>query len=243
VGEHELWLTRRAAAGDETAFGELVEASRAKIHGLISSFVNTDYRLEREDAYQIAVTAAWRSLQSGRYNPHHGDFYSFVSMSARHRLITYAEHLRAECRWTGQPPDQVEVLEDGVHQVVLGSWVSLVDPLRVVLARDELRRCLALLTAHQLAAINDYMARGGQHVPPRTQDAICRVRRKVKPMLEDPYGIHPTLPTDRTCAHCGGSLAGEDIRARVHRRCRSAWQWQRELLDHSQRQPPALRLV
>jgi DNA-directed RNA polymerase specialized sigma24 family protein len=243
VGEHELWLTRRAAAGDETAFSELIEASRARIHGLVSGFVNPKYRLEREDAYQLAVTEAWKSIQRGAYNPHKGDFYSFIALAARHRLITYAEHLRAECRWTGQPPDQVEVLEDGVHQVVLGSWVTFIDPLRVVIARDELRRCMALLTANQLAAINDYMARGGRNLSTSTSDAICRVRRKVKPMLEDPYGRHPTLQVDRTCQYCGGSLAGLDIRAKVHGSCRSKWHWQRELLDHSKRQPPALRLV
>jgi len=128
VSEHQRWLAARAAGGDKVAFGRLIEESQGRIHGLISTFVNTDIGLEREDAYQLAITEAWRSIQRGGFNPHRGDFYAFVSGAARHRLITYAEHLRAEKRWTGTPPASVEVLvESGVE---LGSWTSTADPLR-----------------------------------------------------------------------------------------------------------------
>jgi Sigma-70 region 2 len=244
VPEFDAWLVKRAAAGDQAAFARLIRQSKARIHGLISCFVNSDYQLEREDAYQIVCTAAWGSVQRGEFNPNHGDFYAFVSVAARHRLITYAQHLRAEKRWTGTPPASIEVLQDGPETVELGSWVTFVDPLRVVLARDELRRCMALTTELQRAAIADYLARDGRHLPDRTMHAMTNLRKKVRPMLADPYGRHPTLSPDRRCRQCGRPLAGEDIRATVHRECRRVYQWRRELVDHAAaRQVPALRLV
>lgn len=230
--EFDAWLVKRAAAGDQVAFARLIEASRARIHGLVSCFVHSDYALEREDAFQLAVTEAWKSIRRGGFNPHHGDFYAFISRASRHRLITYAEYLRAEKRWTGAPPMSVEVLQDGPETVELGSWVSFVDPLRVVLARDELRRCMALTTELQRAAIADYLARGGRHLPARTMNAMTSLRAKVRPMLADPYGAHPTLQVDRRCRHCGGSLAGSDIRATVHRACRPVYRWRQELARH-----------
>jgi len=196
VGEHELWLARRAGGGDETAFATLIETSSARIHGLVSSFVNTDIRLEREDAYQLAVTEAWKSTRRGRFNPNRGDFFAFVSVAARHRLITFAEYLRAERRWTGTPAESIEALDDGVHSVVLGSWITYIDPLRVVLARDELRRCMALTTELERRAIADYLARGGEHIPAHTQHAVCRARRRVRPMLADRYGHGPAPPAE-----------------------------------------------
>lgn len=241
--EFDRWLAKRAATGDATAFAALIEASRARIHGLISTFVNTDIGFERADAYQLVVLEAWKSVQRGKLNPH-TDFYGFIARSARHRLITQVEHLRAEKRWTGIPPVSIETLQDGAETIELGSWVTFVDPLRVVLARDELRRCMALTTDLQRQAIADYLARGGRHLPDRTMDQMTRVRRKVRPMLADPYGRHPKLSTDRQCRHCGKPLDGEDLRATVHRACRPAYRWRRELAEHSRTRPsPPLRLV
>jgi len=237
----DAWLVRRAAAGDQAAFATLIESSRGRIHALISTFVNPDIGLEREDAYQLVCVEAWRAVGRGQLNPHHGDFYAFLSRAARHRLITYVEHLRAEKRWTGQPPASIDTVEES--GVELGSWVTFVDPLRVVLARDELRRCWAITTARQRAAIGDYMRRGGKRVPARTMGAVTAARRKVRPMLEHPYGLHPTLQVDRTCRHCGRSLAGVDIRATVHRECREPYRWQRQLAEHARERTTALRLV
>jgi DNA-directed RNA polymerase specialized sigma24 family protein len=177
--EFERWLAKRAVAGDQTAFETLIEASRARIHGLVSTFVHSDLGIERETAYQLVVIEAWRSIRRGQFNPHRGDFYAFVSTAARHRLITYAEGLRAATRWDGAPPERLDTLDLELD----GSWISYVDLLRVVIARDELRQCWAATTEFQRQAIADYLACGARHVRKPTGDAITRVRRQAKPIL------------------------------------------------------------
>jgi hypothetical protein len=127
------------------------------------------------------VIEAWRAIQRGHFNPSRGDFYAFVAGAARHRLISHAEYLRAGRRWQGQAPVSLELLDwDGGE---LGSWVSRVDPLRVILAREALRLCWEAQTELRKAAIADYLRRDGQHVPKRTQDAVDRARRQVRPIL------------------------------------------------------------
>jgi DNA-directed RNA polymerase specialized sigma24 family protein len=179
--EFERWLAKRAAAGDQTAFETLIEGSRARLQGLVSNFVHSDLGIEREVAYQLAVTEAWRSVQRGGFNPHRGDFFAFVSTAARHRLISYAEYLRAERRWTGTPPDSLDAMPDDFD--IDGSWISYVDPFRVVVAREALRECWEATTAFQREAIATYLACGAQHVPKSTGHAITRVRRRARPIL------------------------------------------------------------
>jgi DNA-directed RNA polymerase specialized sigma24 family protein len=181
--EFERWLAKRAAAGDQTAFETLIEDSRARLHGLVSNYVHSDLGVEREVAYQLVVIEAWRSVQRGRFNPHAGDFYAFVSTAARHKLITYAEGLRAAKRWDGRPPDSLDALPEDELDLVEGSWISYVDPLRVVIARDELRQCWETTTAFQREAIRTYLACGARHVPVPTGNAIQRVRRQARPIL------------------------------------------------------------
>lgn len=232
-------LCDRAAAGDEHAFELLVEASRARLHGLVSGFVRTDIGLEREDALQLVLLEGWRALQRGARPAPGVDFYGFISQAARHRLITYSEHLRAAGRWTGRRPDSIEEisLDDGAP--VLGSWVTHVDPLRVVLAREQLAACWSLTTQRQREAIDRWLRLGDTSKP--VTDTLTCVRRKVRPMLADPYGRHPTLMVNRACKYCGGALTG-DVRARVHRACSARYRWQQELARHVTPSMP-LRLV
>jgi DNA-directed RNA polymerase specialized sigma24 family protein len=179
--EFERWLAKRAAAGDQTAFETLIEDSRARLHGLVSNYVHFDLGVEREVAYQLVCVEAWRQIQRGGFNPHRGDFYAFVSTAARHKLITYAHDLRAAMRWDGAPPDSLDAMADDFD--IEGSWISYVDPLRVVIARDELRQCWETTTAFQREAIATYLACGARHVPLPASRAIARVRRQARPIL------------------------------------------------------------
>jgi DNA-directed RNA polymerase specialized sigma24 family protein len=246
VSEHERFLIRAAAAGDEHAFDVLLEGSRAKIHGLVSNFTNSDLQAERDDLYQVAVLAAWKAFRQGRINPNLS-FYEHIARSARRGLIKEMEYLRAAKRWDGRPAFPIDLLRyDGENDrpTELGSWVTSVDPLQVVLAKEELRSCWELCTAHQKLAIGDYMRRGGEHLPVQTTRAMDKVRKKVRPLLASPIGVHPTLSVDRNCRHCHLPLGPTaDIRRTVHVGCRNADQWRRQLAEHTRERRVSLTNV
>jgi hypothetical protein len=127
------------------------------------------------------VVEAWRSIRRGGFNPHAGDFYAFVSVAARHRLIEYARDLRRAKRWDGQRPDSLDVLPD--LDEIEGSWITYADPLRIVIARETLRECWEATTAFQREAIRTYLECGARGVPVPVGHAITRVRRQARPIL------------------------------------------------------------
>jgi DNA-directed RNA polymerase specialized sigma24 family protein len=192
--EFERWLAKRAAAGDQTAIETLIENSRARLHGLVSTFVHPPLGIEREVAYQLVCVEAWRSIQRGGFNPHRGDFYAVVSTAARHRLIEDAHGLRATKRWNGQRPDSLDIMPDldGIDgswdimpdlDEIDGSWITYVDSLRVVIARETLRQCWEANTAFQREAIATYLACGPPTYQSPTGHAITRARRQARPIL------------------------------------------------------------
>jgi len=232
VPELERRLIRDAATGDQFAFEQLLAGAKARIHGVVSNFLDAP-GAEREVMYSIAIESAWRSCKSGRLNPEI-DWFAQISRPIRHKLITECERLRAECRWNGQYPLDVDDLPDG-HE--FGSWATMgVDPIRVVLGKEELRRCWALTSETQRAAIQRWLDGATDK---RTGDAITEVRRRAKPMLADPYGASKYL--NRTCAHCHQPLTG-DVRRKTHPACKRAHHWTLELALHTVRRPAAIPL-
>lgn len=215
-------LVRAAADGDQAAFEQLLAEAKGRIHGMVSNFVDADTYAERETLYSIACESAWRSCRSGNLNPD-ADFYAQISRGIRHKLITEVERLRAECRWNGAPP--VDVDDIGDHE--WGSWATMgVNPLRVILSKETLREVWALATDRQREAVARYI---GGDTDKRTLDNVYALRVKVQPILDG--GSHPTLQPDRHCLHCGGPLTG--VRSRVHPTCKSAYGWQRTLAERA----------
>lgn len=222
MSERDRRLILDASGGDQFAFEQLLAGAKARIHGLVSNFLDAP-GAEREVMYSIAIETAWKSCLSGRLNPS-VDFYAQVSRSIRHRLITHCQYLRQECRWNGAPTIDIDDFEDGTHE--FGSWATYCDPLRIVIGKETLREIWSLATERQREAVARYI---GGDTDKRTLDNVYTLRLKVAPILAG--GSHPTLQPDRHCLHCGGPLTG--VRSRVHLACKSAYGWQRTLAERA----------
>jgi hypothetical protein len=117
------------------------------------------------------VAEAQASSASGRTR-----FFAFVSVAARHRLITYAEVLRVTKRSSGQRSDSLDVMPD--LDEVDASWISDVDPLRLVIARETLRERWEATTAFEREAIATYLSFAssigvGAHVRPLDRRSLA----------------------------------------------------------------------
>jgi len=68
--EHELWLTRRAAAGDQHAFEVLLERNGGQLLALATNFAQPDS--EVDDCLQILRGELWERV--GGFNPGRSTF-------------------------------------------------------------------------------------------------------------------------------------------------------------------------
>ena len=65
----DAWLTKRAAAGDETAFAQLIEAHGRTLRNVVASCAHASDTTV-EDLAQIVAVKLWAEIQRGHYNPH-----------------------------------------------------------------------------------------------------------------------------------------------------------------------------
>ena len=90
--EHELWLTRRAAAGDQHAFKVLLERNGGQLLALAANFAQPD--AEVDDCVQILREELWKRI--GGFDPGRSTFGTYAHMVARQALGADWRRRRAE---------------------------------------------------------------------------------------------------------------------------------------------------
>ena len=80
--EFDAWVVKRAAAGRSGGVRRLIEASRARIDGIVLMLRSLGRCAQRQDGFQLAVTEAWKRTAAVVFNPDHGDLDVFISQRA-----------------------------------------------------------------------------------------------------------------------------------------------------------------
>ena len=173
--EHELWLTRRAAAGDQRAFEVLLERNRTNLRNIAATFLD---EIDIDEGYSIMVERIWREVLRGHYNPNRGSFVVYASRAAHEALVADWRYRHARMRFAEEAPTSFDAL-DGYEQP---SWSFGANPLRIVMWREALRESVQALSAVQLRAINVYLATDGVRAPRAVIDSMYRARRQTAPL-------------------------------------------------------------
>lgn len=176
--DHELWLTRRAAAGDQHAFKVLLERNGGQLLALAANFAQPD--AEVDDCVQILREELWKRI--GGFDPGRSTFGTYAHMVARQALGADWRRRRAGSRWAPQRPASLDALIADDWERPAPSWSLGADPLAVVLWRETLRESVQALTAMQLAAVNLYMRTDGIGAPRAVVDSMYRARRATAPL-------------------------------------------------------------
>lgn len=132
-------LLRRAAGGDETAFGHLYDALSARVHGLVRRVVRDP--AQSEEVTQEVFTEIWR--QSARYDATRGSVVVWVMTIAHRKAVDRVRSSEAaRGRDSSYGIAAVEVAHDATSEAV----VQRLDAERV-------RRALTTLTDVQRHAV------------------------------------------------------------------------------------------
>ena len=174
---HELWLVRRAASGDEGAFGVLLERNRGRLVGLAREF--TDETVTFDECFSIVLERVWKELKRGKWNPYRAAFSTFVWMACQEALKEHWRYRHAQMRFSEDPPAPLDVLD----QVEQPSWSYGANPLAVVIWRETWEEAVRSLTVAQLQAVNAYAATGGVGLGHRTASTLYAASERVRPLL------------------------------------------------------------
>jgi RNA polymerase sigma factor (sigma-70 family) len=156
--EHDAWLFRRAAAGDEAAFEQLLQRTAAKLRNVAQTFLGVDTQLD--DLVQIILVKLWQEARRGAFNPHRAPFERYVSTIAHQALRDDKLRRHAQQRRPAQPPVSLDVAHDDAAWIA-PSWHHGVDPLRVVLERERLRLAWESLSEGRQRDINRWLNAAG----------------------------------------------------------------------------------
>ena len=182
----DLWLTRRAAQGDQHAFAALVDEHAASIRRVAYHYAARDAELE--DLQQIVKQRLWIEMQRGNWNWRNG-FAAFVAHAGRDALHADWQRRRATKRWDPLgPPVSLDLVLDPDPDSDAPAYRHPsrhlgTDPLRVVIERETLREAWEALTAGQMRAINAWLHTDGIRQPSAVTTLVCEGRKRVRPIL------------------------------------------------------------
>ena len=192
MSEHESWLAKRAAVGDQHAFEQLLTAHRVKLRNVCHTFIGYDTSID--DLFQIVCVKLWGEIERGHYNPHRADFAHYASTVAHQALRDDKLRRRAQKRFAVIAPAPLDTLdlardEDSDAPIWRAATIDYrLDPLTVVIWRETLREAWAALTRTQTLAVNAYMAKdharsGG--IPANLITAMADARKRVAPLVAE----------------------------------------------------------
>src|SRR3546814_4753086 len=87
-------LFRRASRGDESAFGQLYDATAARVHGLVLRVVRDP--AQAEEVTQEAYLEVWRT--ASRFDPERGSPLSWLMTIAHRRAVDRVRSAEASSR-------------------------------------------------------------------------------------------------------------------------------------------------
>ncbi len=158
----DAWLSRRAAAGDETAFAQLIEIHGHKLRNVVAHYAH-ESDTTPEDLAQVVAVKVWTEIQRGHYNPHRAPFAHFVTIVALQACRDDNQRRRARRRWPAEAPVDLDLVasddweDDRLPWAAPSAWYAL-DPALIVLHRERLRLAWQTLSDANRAHINRWLA-------------------------------------------------------------------------------------
>lgn len=126
-------LFRRASRGDEAAFGELYDATSARVYGLVLRVVRDP--AQAEEVTQEAYLEVWRT--ASRFDPDRGSALSWLMTLAHRRAVDRVRSAESTSRRDSTWHDQSQPTD---HDVTAEAATAAIEATRVRKAMESLTK-------------------------------------------------------------------------------------------------------